>query len=801
MNLNKSFKPVGGAFICVLFLFIVSSCSLHRIKHTPKPKQYNTIDNKAYNNGLPKQRQPWVVYSDRVENSINIDRKDIPYLNYKQADFLQALVVLRKRKGMYKVAEYTPELVNNNTILKIEKNLKVLGWVPEERLLLWSNAIKDAESGFTLKATIAVNNAEIIENAEKYLEGNAAIVYATPALKTKTDKTVDVGSFVYIYKQSEDKNFYLIGANPTSKIEDVEDIKDNIYGWVSSHLVSAWGERSSFKVEKDESLDTEIQINTIQDEKIVSITTLDSEDINEREGITGIYSLQGINKEAKQIKYFDNIFDYNKNTIYNVLGKPITYAKYKEILRANKRLNVVFALDVGNSNASFLPVTKSLVQELDFSFKELPYFSSIKFGGVVYKENDCGATSLQTPLSNDFNTIAEFFEKQIEALDCKDNSVIQPVDKGLAAVTEMLSDSKDDTNIIIVIGATASVRSQVKAVTEELAKVNAKPIFFQTHSKSLNSYNDFVLLAQQALASSAKEIVEVKKEKIVSQHDLLLNTNYNVTSGEDGIYSLNYPEESMTQGYVIFPNRDESTRPVKLRNVLDSLLVQVTSDNMQIDKNLTKYFLDFGGKHTYVSEEYRDLFPLKDSLVPIKIASSLLNQNNSFVIDGHMPNDADLLKSSEIEAYGVLLNEQEYEQLSSLYGTISHKIFASKMKFKKNRSVRKYLRVVSKFSPTLKKKRIGKLKKMSMEEIVKVSTGFPVLSDSLMYDTPKEWMKNEEIKKEDMLVFFLQYRDLAEDLGGYNVDDAIKFIHNEQVFYWLPKEFFPSLKLNNLAEM
>lgn len=798
MNLNRSFIPGGSAIICVLFLFIVSSCSLHRIKHTPNPKEYNVIEGKVYNNGLPKQRQPWVVYSDRADNSINIDKKDVPYINYKKGEFLQPLVVLRKRKGMFKVAEYESKLVNNNTILKIEKNLKVLGWVPEERLLLWSNGLKDAANGFTLKATITVNDSEIIKNAEKYLEGNAAILYATPALKTKTDTRIDIGSFVYIYKQSADKNFYLIGGKPGSKSED---IKENIYGWVSSHLVSTWGERSSFKIVKDSVADNKIQINTINNDSLTPITTLNSEDLAQREGITGIYSLQSINDGVKEIKYFDNIFDYNKNTIYNVLGNPITYAKYKDILRANKRLNVVFALDVGNSNASFLPVTKSLVQELSFSFKDLPYFSSIKYGGVVYKENDCGATSLQTPLSNDFNAIAQFFEKQIDTLDCKDNSVIQPVDKGLAGVTELLSDAKEDTNIVIVIGATASVRNQVNEVTEALTKVNAKPIFFQTHSKSRNSYNDFVLLAQQAVARSAKEIVEAKKEKIVSQHDLLLNTNYNVTAGKDGIYSLNYPEESMTQGYVIFPNRDESTRPVELRTVVDSLLVEVTRDNIQIDSNLTKYFLDFGGKHTYVSKEYQDLYPLKERLVPATIASSLLNQDNSFLINGYILNEKDVLASTKNEAYGVLLNEQEYEQLSSLYGTIAQRIFASKLKFKKNRSLRKYLRVVSKFSPTLRKKKMRELKKMSMEEIVAVSTGFPVISDSLMKETPKDWMKNEKIKEEDILTFFLEYRNLAEELVGYKVDDAVKFMHNDQVFYWLPKEFFPSLEINDRLEM
>jgi len=797
MKIKLSLTPRGHFFICVLSLFTVYSCSLHKVERTPAPKQYCVIDGQAYDNGLPKQKQPWVVYSDRTENDISPEKKEMPYINYKKAEFLEPLIVLNKKNGMFKVAEYQPDIATNKKLFQIEKNLKVKGWIPEERLLLWTNSLKGSNSGFILKATITINDLEIINSSDKYFDNNSAIVYKTPALKTRAEETINVGSIVYIYKESEDKNFYLIGRKPTTKTENIEE---NIYGWVSKDVVSLWGERASLKIKEIDSINREVKISAVKKDTIEYLTTLNANDIDGREGVSKIFPLLNITSNSSQVKYYDNIFNYDNNKIYNVLGKPITYQKYREYRVANKKLNVVFVLDVSKSNESFLPISKSLLQELEFSFKELEGYSSVKFGGVVYKNNDCGEQQLYTPLTTDLKTVTRFFENKMDRMVCNDNSTLQPVDKGISAAAELLNNAKEESNIIIVMGATSSVKDQIKSVTNNLANVNARPIFFQTHSKSQNAYNNFVILAQQAVAESSKLITEAKKEKIVSQEDLLLKTNYNVTEGVSGIYSLNFPEESMTQGFVIFPNRDESMRPATLKTALDSLLVQVSDDNNKIEEKLIQYFMEHGMDNTYISDVYKELYPFKERLVPTSVASSLFNQDNAFLVKGFIPRNKDTLNPGENVDYGVFLNELEYEQLSNFYNTLTYEVFSSNSRFTKKRALRKYRQVVSKFSPTLKKYKKSELKDMPMQKIIQVSTGYNSRQDSLMHKTPKEWIKSNEIKYEDVFNYFIDIRDIAEELGGYKNDDEIKFEYKGQNFYWLSERYFPTLKIINVEE-
>ncbi|HZH72129.1 MAG TPA: type VI secretion system protein TssR domain-containing protein [Mariniphaga sp.] len=776
---NKTYRSFLDSIVLLLMSILFVGCSLQKVKNTPYPKPYATIENTAYVNGFPKQRQPWVVFSDRSNNKINPTEKEDPFTMYKDASFLTPFIVLKENKGMYKVAEYKEGLINDGKLPK-SKGLKVLGWIPEERLLLWNNSLKSSETGFVSKATIVVNHSDVIKYSEKYIENDSVIIFSDPDLINKAKNKVSIGNFVYIYKYSEDKSRVLIGKEQGSI---TDSIQNNIYGWVSKNMLSLWGERSSLKLAKDTA-----NIGVGVTDTLIHQLALTPQEVRNRSGIESIYP----EIDNDRIKFFTNVFDYDKNKIYNVLGNPIYYKRYREILSDNQKLNVVFVLDVSRNNRLYIPVVKSLLQELQLNFTNPDYFTSIKFGGVVYKQNSCGVSPLHSSLSSNYRDIALFFEEKIEQLTCSDTGIVQPVGQGLLSAAQMLSGAENETNIIILIGTTADESSQSQTAINALSRANAKLVFFQTQSKSADAYNDFVLLGEKSVVNSAKNIVERKKEKIVNQNDLLTNNSYSLTTGENGVYFLDFPSQSMTQGFVIFPKKGDAMQAGVLKSAIDTLLVQVTDDNKKIDSTLTRYFRsEIGVNNTRLAAPYFNLFSLADQLIPTQVAASLLNHNASFLIEGQFSGVQDSIQQSQIKQ-GILLSEQEYEQLRSFY-TIVHRSVLSEDKFRKRKGLRAYLKVVSDNTPTLKRIKRRKLKRMPMSELVKFTTGFSMSRDSLMNMTPKEWIKSKEMEPELVLEYFEQFRDIAAKMGVSKGDTAIRIVHEGQVFYWLSEEYIPML--------
>jgi hypothetical protein len=47
-----------------------------------------------------------------------------------------------------------------------------------------------------------------------------------------------------MFKQAENNKRFLVGKKPSI---DIDSISQGLYGWVSSNVISAWGERSALK--------------------------------------------------------------------------------------------------------------------------------------------------------------------------------------------------------------------------------------------------------------------------------------------------------------------------------------------------------------------------------------------------------------------------------------------------------------------------------------------------------------------------------------------------------------------------
>lgn len=786
----KNKFPHAAYYIGLSVLF--ASCQVKLpSKKTPEPSQYGTIDNSSVTDGYPKKSAPWIAISDRSRNTAFLDKNDGK--SYKEVKFLEPLMVLKHRDGRVKVAQYIPDALMKKVS---SKSIKSYGWIPESDLLLWTNSLKSEKTGFPVRVAVVPNSTDVIKSAETFYKNDSIKVFNSPSLIEEANVKIPNGQMVYVYKQAENNKRFLVGKKPTI---DIDSINKGLYGWVSSNVISAWGERSAVKMKNPTQIkETELGIHegspggANEDLRTAIFLT----DVEKRTSLENIYPVKlALNEEAKadtKTKYFTNVLDYSKNYVTNVLGEKIFFDRYKEIIERNKKINIVFVLDVSTANMPNVPIVKSLLQDFQLKFEKPSYFDTIKYGAVLYKNNPCGENVLPSSLSNDYSKISNFIDDKINEMNCQSSGGNQPMNEGLIAAGDILSEVPDETNIIITIGTSANRSGNMYGVINAVTQAQAKLIMFQTNSRSSDTYNDFVLMSENIVTNTAKNVAELKKQKMIDQKDVLNNNNFSLIEGDAGFYSLDYPKQSMTPGYVIFPKKGDITTPGFLKKSVDSLISQVTADNIMIDNTLNESFhSSVGAGRTQVDFKYSYLYPGLTNPVSAGIAAQLINYGNPFLVNGYIPKE---LKDVEptLEK-GILISESEFDNLKLFYSEVYSKTNPENANFKQSVAIKEYVKLLKKYNPTLKFLDKGELFEKPMSYAVGVSTGFDSSDQELMSAYKlKGWKKSKIVRNAIVQNYFKEYKVVAERMLNYRSNPAVKIKQNGQTFYWLNSYFMPS---------
>ncbi|KUJ51111.1 type VI secretion system protein TssR domain-containing protein [Chryseobacterium sp. JAH] len=760
-------------------------------KKTPEPKQYGQINHSSVIDGFSKKSVPWIAVSDRAKNTAYLDKNDEK--SYKEVKFLEPLMVLKNRDGMVKVAEYIPDALMKKVS---SKSVKTYGWIPESDLLLWSNSLKGEKTGYPVRVAVVPNSPEVIKSAERYYKNDSIMVFNSPSLIETADVKIPNGQMVYVYKQAENNKRFLVGKKPSI---DMDSISTGLYGWVSSDVISAWGERSAVKMKNPTGIkETALGIHEGSPggkdaEKRIAILLTD---VDKRKPLENIFPVNLAFNDTvvadTKTKYFTNVLDYSKNYASNVLGEKIRFDRYKEIIEKNRKANIVFVLDVSAANAPYTPIVKSLLEDLQLRFEKPSYFNSIKYGVVLYKNNPCGENVAPSTLSKDYSKITAFIDDKINEMNCHSTSGNQPLNEGLIAAGNLLSEVPDETNIVITVGTSANRNGNMYGVINSLTQAQAKVIMFQTNSRSSDTYNDFVLMSENIVTNTAKNVAELKKQKIIDQNDVLIRNNFSLIESDAGFYSLDFPKQSMAPGFVIFPKKGDIAPPGFLKKAVDSLIAQVTFDNTKIDNSLNERFqTSVGAGRTEVDFKYKYLYPGVTNPVPAGIAAQLINYGNPFLTTGYIPRDLLELKSGMEK--GILISEAEYDQLKAFYSEVYEKTGVARTDFSQKRAVREYVKLLKKYNPTLKFLDKGELYEQPMSYAVGISTGFDNSEAELMSKYKLKGWKNPKIViKDQVRTYFKYYKNLADRMLTYRNNPAVQIKQNGQEFYWLNEYFMPT---------
>lgn len=767
--------------------FIIYSCSVRIPSNTtPKPSQYGTIDQIKITNGFPLKKEPWVVISDRNSNVVFMKKGDEK--SPKEIKFLEPLLVVKHRnsKGLVKVAEYNPDAL----LQKLStKSVKTYGWIPEDQLLLWTNSVKNSANGFNLKASLTPNKSEVLKNGNKYLKNDSVLVFTSPDLTNLAKIKLPIGQMVYIYKKAEDDKRYLIGKSPSVKIDS---IKGNLYGWVNSDIVTVWGDKSGLRVSPDYKFTGENDLAI----KKVSFGTSEStsfpvSDAVNRSPLENIISTEPLDpKNSDKGKFFTNGLDYSKNFIYNILGQPLYYQNYKEIINKNKNLNIVLTVDASRENDQNIAVAKSTLQDLSLKLKNTKYFRKISFGVVLYKNNSCGENVAASELTNDPEKVSQYIDKQLILMRCNGYGG-QPMAQGMDMAGQVLATHKNETNVVILIGANSNYENNMVNAISSLSAARARIISYQTYSGMSEAANNFVLLSENMITNSGKNIAELEKERIADQAMVLNKNDYSLSQQEEGLYSLDYPKKSMWQGFVIYPRKGDFNSSALLSKSLDSLLTQAITQNKNLETSLTTYFQSpIANTKTEIKPDFRSEYSEVPVPLPSETSAQFVKYDNPFLVKGTYTEE--FKNSYPVVQKGILVSEAEFDRLRNLYEEIYKETESFSKNFSQSSAVNAYIKILKNRNLSPEKLTSSSLKEHSMANSVALSTGFDTSGEEILSKYMLAgWKNSKTLPEEAVKAYFNQYRMLADRLLENKNNPKIKIDQNGETYYWLSNYFAP----------
>lgn len=663
---------LNNTFILTVILLFVTSCGqVNMFTHVKKvPREYSM----NYCGGeikAPKSeinKKPWIVYSDRADNAVynnaggKIKAKDIGYL--------EAFLVIGKKKDYLKLIKYTPDIIKNG---KLDyKKAEYYGWIHKSKLLLNYQSVTDKSTGKKNKQLIAFSDTTTFGESKKYFENDSIKLYKDLKME-QCIGNASIYTIVYPMKQSEDKTKTLI----SKKTElTAENVSEDIMGWIDNSLLQDAGQ--VLYVDAKTIPQYKLQLKLREE-----LTVLPNKQIKDLQKFVSVkyksikynpvysYSEKGA-LSAFKTSLTIPMLDYDLNYIFNVNGEQINYRKFRSISNKLKHINIVFVLDGKQHTISHFPQIVNALQNLQPLFEDKNDDYIYRFGCIM--DFDTQAHSFNPvfkELNPDYSQLINYLSDKVN--NQKD---LRPINVGRAwgninKAFDLVKDDSDATNLFIIIGETGYSSEEItKEMKDKLAANNCRIIGFQVYAGEADSFNNFVLNIESMITSYSNRMLKTKGDILVSPKQLC-NENFfkEVNESKNG-YRLDFPENSITQGAVFFPQKGESLLLDVLTNNVDTILQQIKKDNCSIIQYMTSAFASIGNNRTRFDSLFAIHYGLQSQRMP---PQNIVAGFKIDLPDWTLPSQPILLNDSlrQTIGYKLLLNENEMLEVNEFVKSLS----------------------------------------------------------------------------------------------------------------------------------
>ena len=705
---------------------IITSCApvnrFTRIKQVPREYMMNYCGGeiKAPSN-LQLKNNPWIVFSDQPGN---MSYQSATGKNeMKELQFMDAFLVVGKKGDWLKVVKYDPaQIKSRGRRLGDRKSAIYYGWVYKSDLLLTRSSVTDLATGLKNKQITVFSDTLPLKAPKKYFVNDSLLTFENTDLSKPYTK-IPIHQLVFPLKQSEDGSKTLIARK--SYISP-DSLGTEICGWVSNEVIKNIGQQ------------LHVDVRSLPDSTLWFMNKAETDTLNFRRAqLTPSRELEQI---ARPLAYspvtsycqmdtvirfktgaFMPVIDKRENYVLNVNGNRIYYNQFKKIEKDLKKINVVFVVEGNELAVKQFPELVNVIQGLQPLFTDPNDGFEYKFGSVLSFREKGNNNIMEVPLTNDYMEVLDY-------LSAKSNNVKELAPTGwkgswntLRTAVDLFKDHKKESNLVILVGETGNNSEWADStLVNRMTEYNCRILGFQLFGGSPDKFNNFVLQVENMIDNYAVKISRQKREIIVYADQLRKYHEYREIN--KNVYCLDFPDRSMTQGWVVFPQKQENLPLEGLASSVDTLLQQVKWDNRLLTQSLYKAFNEVGNFRNREDSTLVDYFQMQPSGIK-SLPEALRNAEPEW----YLPAQPVVLHDSvsPLLEYRLLVSETEFKKMRNFVNALSkyevdykyeaqkkEKIKKRKMKKKKKKKQKK--RNLSK----QKKKKKKKQKKKKMKKMM-----------------------------------------------------------------------------------
>lgn len=801
-------------------LSLMTACkpvnSLTKIMKTPDEFTRNYCCGEVTVPKSAERGTPWIVYSDRNQNPTYF----IPggKVKQKEVSYFDALAVIGEKGDYVEVVKYEKGVFEGKRVKDPDK-AEYLGWIPKSNLILSSKAMTDVATGLVMKMLTTINDTLPLSHTDKFFTGDEVTLYSEPELLNPIG-TIPFQKPVFLSKRSVDHSKCLVIGVEDFTSEKASSVKS---GWVSSSMLRPMGEMLYCDFSE-----MPIKRFTVSNPKSgmaysipASVTRryLFPYKLPDFVGLNPVYKIEEFADNSIVVKTSApiSIINDENNLVYSLAGTPISKSYYDELSVNLKNVNIMVAFSGQKEVDAKFNQYVGFLQQLAGIVKRHSSDFNFRLGYCVGFDADNKDFSRCQPSDN-----IPFVLSNLEKYADDTTRKVKFHNDAWFALREsvkLLSQHKGEQNIVIVIGENGNQKEQIdEALVNSLVDVNCRIIGCQLFSNSGNSFNNFVLQVEDMITRSADKMAKEKKKLLV--HSEQLNSNNKYREFTENVYGLDYPTNSMQQGWVIFPRKKETLSPDLLLAVTDSTISMLEYETKSILDHISETFKNSGVGRTLInlnwlrlngfSTDYKgisnefqtlasktpvsnysanlrvDAKELKKGKYMLFVTDSELNRirqymNDLLTVRVDSRNIASSQKKQKMRTCPDMLNE------SRIAVTTEQRQYQNTSKARKT-MIKSYLRWAK--DEKVYPKRKKELKKMTLSQ--NQQEVFSVLSfDSFLSNTKLIALKHKRTVSDEQLDKFQEYLLKKQKALENAINNDNKYEFNGQTYYSIDANLLP----------
>lgn len=731
-----------------------------------------------------KTTAPWIVFSDRGDNFSTTTPGGSLVMH--KLGYMEPFYISEERNGYVKLLKYKEGMVKALK-LKNPRDAESYGWIPKEKLLLWQRAYMNPANNFSIKHLAIINDVGPLVNPQYYFDSiDSVYVFDAPDLKNRRGK-IALGSYVYVFKRSEDGKNLLIGNSDQLLTKDAAKIA---LGWVSAEVIQDWGSRlyvapSNFMDPQIDEIVNKVNNNASQLAVGYRIDPLlDTNNIT----LLGLPILQS-NQNNHKVGYAVDVYDKMNNSLITINGTEIRFRDFLQMIKSRHKINIVYVVDGSAVMKEHFSSLTNTIQSFEQMIGEHFNRNNVKYGCVVYRSvASCGTGNRNLPLTNDYRALLDFLRNQVKATqDCKSGIYEQPFFLGMNDAVDLVANVPNQTNLFVVLGSTGNLggatNAQISNMSKRISDVDGRLLILQSFNDNAPAFNNFIIQSRTMVMNSAYFSAEKRKNQLV-EGDLFREQNFDFNLSDSISYYLDFPNNSIIQGGVVFPNRKQSLSNTHYSTALSRFLRESNLEIKTHLKSLDRNFRKTGITNANVSRSVREELGTRfNEQIGDRMPHNAYKLATSFYIDNHLFMDT----SANRMEFNVILNRNEYISMMEYFTLmLGDNLMKDKSNFR-SELLKNYL-TVAKEKRNLPYSK-GTIKKWSLNKYYQEIIGLPLVNSDYQKFKVGDLVRKTTMSK-DVFESYLNDLQKAVAIVKIYAQGAGQFESNGETYYRIRGTFF-----------